>query len=107
MRSAQPTEVPTLHPTRKALADGGSGHVDELTDDEMVRSDLGANRDQFALIHPELGELAFRLDLCNGEMAARGPYQALRFAGAGAELQRDIAVFVLGTVGHNLAVGEA
>src|SRR5262249_15491653 len=107
MRSAQPAEIPTLHPTRKPLADRGPGHVDELTDHEMIGSDLGTDRDQFAFIHPELGEFAFRLNLCNGEIAARGLCQALRFAGARAELQRDIAVFVLGTVGDNLAVGEA
>ena len=73
----------------------------------MVGSDLGTHRYQLALVHPELGELAFGLDLCNGEMAARGLCQALRLAGAGAELQRDIAVLVFRAVADNLAVGKA
>src|SRR3979409_2469565 len=57
MRGAQPAEIPALHAARKALADRSPGHVDKLADDEVVGRDLGADRDQFALRHPKLGEL--------------------------------------------------
>src|SRR5690606_14815851 len=38
VRSTQATEVPALHAAREALADRGSGHVDQLALDE-VRSE--------------------------------------------------------------------
>src|SRR6266511_334606 len=64
------------------------------------------DQDQFAFVHPELGELAFGFDLGNGEMAAGGFGQVLRLAGAGAKLQRYIAVLFLGAVSDNLTIGE-
>src|SRR5262249_30693295 len=60
-----------------------------------------------ALLHPELGELALGLDLGDGEMAAVRLGQVLGPARAGAELQRHVAVLVLGAVGDDLAIGEA
>jgi hypothetical protein len=42
VRGAQAPEVPALHAAGKALADRRAGDIDELTDDEMVRRDLGA-----------------------------------------------------------------
>jgi len=107
VRGAQPAEVPALHATRKALADRGPGHVDKLPDDEVIGGDLGTDRDHIALLHPELGELALGLDLGDGEMAAFRLGQILRSARAGAELQRHVAVLVLGAVGDDLAIGEA
>src|SRR6516225_1491711 len=107
VRGAQPGEVPALHPTREALADRGPGHVHELPDDEVIGGDLGTDRDELALLHPELGELALGLDLGDGEMAAFRLGQILRSARAGAELQRHVAVLVLGAVGDDLAIGEA
>src|SRR5215468_196925 len=107
VRGAQPAEVPALHPTREALADRGPGHVDKLPDDEVIGGDLGTDRDQIALLHPELGELALGLDLGDGEMTAVRLGQVLWSARAGAELQRHVAILVLGAVGDDLAIGEA
>src|SRR5262245_50903745 len=106
VRGAQPAEVPTLHAARKALTDRSAGHVDKLPDDEVIGGDLGAHRDQIALFHAELGELALGLDLGDGEMAAVRLGQVLGPARAGTELQRHVAVFVLRAVGNNLAIGE-
>src|SRR5499427_4141955 len=82
VRGAQPGEVPALHATRKALADRGPGHVDELPDDEVIGGNLGTHRNELALLHPELGELALGLDLGDGEMAALRLGQILGRAGA-------------------------
>src|SRR5215471_5314752 len=68
VRGAQPGKVPALHATREALADRGSGHVDELPADEVIGG--------------ELGELALGLDLGDGEMAALRLGQILGRAGA-------------------------
>src|ERR1051325_9971182 len=67
MRRAQAAEVPALHRAGESLADRGAGDVDELADHEMVRRDLGADRDQPVAAHAELGELALGLDLGDGE----------------------------------------
>src|SRR5215813_11801432 len=107
VRGAQAAEIPALHATGKALADRGPGHVDKLPDDEVIGGDLGTDRDQIALLHPELGELALGLDLGDGEMTAVRLGQVLGSARAGAELQRHVAVLVLGAVGDDLAIGEA
>src|SRR5712671_1566641 len=60
---AQATEVPALHRAGEAFADRSAGDVHELPDNEMVCGDLGADRDEFVLLHAELGELALGLDL--------------------------------------------
>ena len=72
----------------------------------MVGGDLGADRDQRVVIDAELGELALGLDLGDGEMAAVGLGRALHLARAGAELQRDVAVLLLGAVGDDLAIAQ-
>ena len=72
MRGAQAAEVPALHAAGKALADRGAGDVDELAGDEMVGGDLGADRDQRVVADAEFRELALRLDLGDGEVAALG-----------------------------------
>ena len=59
------------------------------------------------VVDAELGELALGLDLGDGEVAAVGLGGALHLALAGAELQRDVAVLVLGAVGDDLAIAEA
>ena len=78
-----------------------------LADDEMVGGDLGADRDQRVVADAELGELALGLDLGDREVAALG-LGDVRFTlrGAGAELQRDVAVLVLGAVRDDLAIAE-
>src|SRR6476659_205643 len=82
VRGAQPAEIPPLHAAGKALADRGAGHVDKLADDEVVRRDLGTDRDQVTLSHAELGELALGLDIGDGEMTAVRLGEILRLAGA-------------------------
>src|SRR4029078_2471398 len=83
---AQAAEIPALHAAGKDLADRGAGAVDELSDDEMVSLDFGADRDQRVLRHAELGDLALRLDLGDGELATLGLRHVNGLAGAGAEL---------------------
>src|SRR6476620_42036 len=106
MGGAQPAEVPAFHAAGKPLADRGAGHVDELTDDEMIGSDFRADRDQVALLHPELRELAFRLDLGRGEMATRRLGQVLGLAHAGAQLQRHVTILLFRAVGDDLTIGK-
>jgi hypothetical protein len=106
VRRAQTAEIPALHAAREALADRGAGHVDELPRNEVVRRDLGTDRDHGVFAHAEFGHLALRLDLGDREVAAFGLGDVLHFAGAGAELQRDVAVLVDGAVADDLAIGK-
>src|SRR5215472_605251 len=107
VRRAQAAEIPPLHRAGETLADRGAGHVDELADHEVVRRDLGADRDQRVVAHAKLGELALGLDLGDGEVAALGLRHVVDLAGAGAELERDVAVLLLGAMTEHLALGEA
>ena len=107
VRGAQAGEIPALHAAGKALADRGAGDIDELAGDEMVGGDLGADRDHGVVADAELRELALRLDLGLGEMAALGLAHVAGAARAGAELQRHIAVLVLGAVADDLALRQA
>src|SRR5262245_21395330 len=106
VRGAQPAEVPALHRAGKALADRGAGDVDILADHEVVGHDLGADRDQRVLADPELGDLAFGLDLGHREVSALRLGHVLDLARARAELQCDIAVLVLGAMRDHLALGQ-
>src|SRR5262249_18439196 len=45
----QAGEVPALHRTGEALADGGAGDIDELPDNKMVGGDFSADRNQLVL----------------------------------------------------------
>src|ERR1700760_4205193 len=103
---AQTAEIPALHAAGQALADRGAGDVDELADDEMVSLDFGADRDQRILRHAELGDLALRLDLGDGELAALGLRHVDGLAGAGAELQRDVTVLVGRAVAQHMAIAQ-
>src|SRR5215211_3784439 len=107
VRGAQAAEVPALHRAGKALADGGAGHVDILADDEMIRRDLGADRNHRVLADAELSDLALGLDFGDGEMAAFGLGHVLDLAAAGAELQRDVTVLVLGAMSDDLALAQS
>src|SRR5580700_6018513 len=104
---AEAREIPALHAAGKSLAGRSAGDVDILADDEMIGRDLGADRDQAVIVDAELGEFSLGLDLGDREVAAVGLGGALHLALAGAELQRDIAVLVLGAVGDDLAIAEA
>src|ERR1700761_2445220 len=103
---AQAGKIPPLHAAGKPLAGRGAGDVDKLADHEMIGGDLGADRNERVVVDAEFGELALGLDLGDGEMAAIGPVGALHLTGAGTELQRHIAVLVLGTVADHLAIAE-
>src|SRR5438093_1332141 len=87
---AQTTEIPALHAAGKTLTDRGAGDVDELADHEMVRLNLGANRDQRVLGHAELGDLPLGLDLGHRKLAALCLRQIDGLPGSRTELQRDV-----------------
>src|SRR5262247_2977458 len=106
VRGAQAAEIPALHRPRKTLADRCAGHVDILADHEMVGRDLGADRDQRIVADAELGDLALGLHLGNGKVPALRLRDVLDLARAGAELQRDVAVLVLGAMRDHLALGQ-
>src|ERR1700759_3697582 len=103
---AQAAEIPALHAAGKALADRSAGDVDELADDEMVSLDFGADRDQRIFADAEFGDLALRLDLGGGELAAFGLRHVDGLAGAGAELQRDVTVLLGRTVAQHMAIAQ-
>src|SRR5262249_59649847 len=63
VRGAQPAEIPALHATGKALADRGPGHVDKLSDDEVIGGASGTARHEIAFPHPELADRSLVLDL--------------------------------------------
>src|SRR5262245_4757708 len=104
---AQAMEIPAFHRPGETLADGRAGDVDELSDNEMVGGDFSADRDQLLLLNAELGELALGLHLGSCEIAAVGLVYVVALARAGAKLNGDIAVLVLGAMRNHLAVGEA
>src|ERR1051326_1955740 len=55
---AQAGKIPALHATGKPLAGRRAGHIDKLADDEVIRRDLGTDRNQRFLVDAEFGELA-------------------------------------------------
>src|ERR1700734_4030946 len=89
---AEAGEIPALHTAGKTFAGRSTGDVDILTDDKMVRRDLGTHRNKGVVIDAEFGELALGLDLGDREVAAVGFGRRLHLALAGAELKRDVAV---------------
>src|SRR5213079_869073 len=103
---AQTTEIPALHAAGKTLTDRGAGDVDELADHEMVRLNLGANRDQRVLGHAELGNLPLGLDLGHRKLAALCLRQIDGLAGTRTELQRDVTVLLGRAVAQHLAIAE-
>jgi hypothetical protein len=107
VRGTQTAEVVALHDAGKAFADGRARHVDILSLDEMVSGDLGAHLDQIVGAHAELCEFPLGLDIGNGESSARRARQPLHLGPAGAELNRCVAVLLLGALADNLAIVEA
>src|SRR6201995_2931491 len=103
---AQTAEIPALHAAGKALADRGAGDVDELADYEMVSLDFGADRDQRILRHAELGDLAPRLDLGEGELAALGLRHVDGLAGARTELEGDVTVCLGRAMAQHMAIAQ-
>src|SRR6185437_7280135 len=104
VRSAQAAEIVPLHDAGKAAALARAGDIDELPGDEMRRRDLGAHLDERVGRHAELDELALRLDLRLGEMAALRLGHVLDLGLADAELERGVAVLVRAAHGDDLAV---
>jgi hypothetical protein len=90
----------------EALADRGALDVDRLAGDVVVGGDLRAHFDQRIGNDAELGHHRLRLDQRLGEVPAQALAGVLGLLGAGAELQRDIAVNVLRALGHHLAAFE-
>ena len=107
MRSAEPGEIPAFHTASKTLTDSNAGDVDELSGDKMVGRNLRANRNHRILGHAEFCKLALGLNLLLAEIAAVGLAHIVRAARTRSELQRDIAVLVLGAVSDHLALREA
>src|SRR5690606_39217955 len=58
VRGTQTAEVPALHGAREALALAGAGDVHELTRNEVVRRDLGADVDQVLRTDTKLCQFA-------------------------------------------------
>src|SRR6266702_989155 len=103
---AQTAEIPALHAAGKTLTDRGAGDVDELADHEMVRLDLGADRDQRVFRHAELGDLALGLHLGDRELAAFSLRQIDGLADTGANLKSDVAVLLGRAVTQHLAIAQ-
>src|SRR3954470_19232799 len=103
---AQAAEIPALDAPGKALADRGASDIDELADHEMIRLNFGAHRDQRVFRDAEFGDLALRLDLGNGKLAALGLGQIDGLARARTQLQRDVTVLLAGAVTQHLAVAQ-
>ena len=102
----QAAEIPALHGAGEALAGARPGHVDELTDDEMIRRDLGADRQQRVFLDAKFGELQLRLDLRDRKPAALGLRHILDLGAADPELDGGIAVAILGPVRDDLTAVE-
>src|SRR3569623_3019539 len=107
VRGAQTAEVPALHAAGETLADRDAADVDELAFDEVIGGDFRADRDQRIVADAEFRELALRLDLRLGEVAAIGLAHVAGATRARTELQRDVTVVVLGAMSHDLALRQA
>ena len=70
----------------------------------MVRRDLRAHRNERVGRDTKLRDLALRLDLGDGEMAALGARDILHFRLADAELDGGIAILLDGAVRDDLAM---
>src|SRR5690606_8633666 len=98
VRRVETAEIVALHDALEAFADRRAGDVHELADDEVIGAELGAHLHDRIGGHPEFGEDALRLDLRLGEMAAHRLRHVLRLAPAGADLERDVAVLLVGAL---------
>ena len=72
----------------------------------MVGRDLGSDIDEVLGGNPELGELPLRLYRGLGEMAAHRLWRVLDLAQPDPELKGRIAVLLVGTLSHDLAIVE-
>ncbi|MCY1300018.1 hypothetical protein D9M70_495740 [compost metagenome] len=104
MRCTQTTEVVALDRTSKALADRGTGDVNELAGNEMVGRQFCTDVDQVVRGNAELDELRLRLDVGSSKMAAHRLRRVLDLRTAGAQLDSHVAVLLFRTLGYHLAV---
>src|ERR1700751_4221775 len=72
----------------------------------MVGLDFGADRDQRILAHAKFGDLAFRLDLGDGELAALGLRHVDGLAGARSQLTAAVTVCLGRAMAQHLAIAE-
>jgi hypothetical protein len=107
VRGAQAGEIPALHATGKALADGNAANIDELAGDKVIGGDLRADRNQRVLADAKLGKLALGLDLLLSEVTTIGLAHIIYAARPRADLECDIAILIFGTVGNHLALRKA
>ena len=103
---AHSAEAPALHSALETLALGRALDVDILAGDEMVGGDLRAHVEQGVLGDDELRDPRLRLHLGLAEMAALRLGDVLHLGGAGAQLERGIAVASRFLAGHDLNVFE-
>ena len=104
VRGAKTAEVPALHTAREALTDRGARDVHELTRDEVIGGDFGADGDDCILGDAEFRDLALRLDLGDGEPSTLCLRNVLDLGLADADLQRRVAVLVLRPMGDHLTL---
>ena len=72
----------------------------------MIRRDLGADRKQRVFFDTEFGQLHFGLDLGDREVATLRLRYILDLGAAYAELDRGIAIAILGPMRHDLTAIE-
>src|SRR5262249_55336803 len=96
---AQAAEIVAAGGARESAALGGADDIDELSRHEMFGRELGAHLDEPVLGDAELGELALRLELRLGEVAAHRLRHVLHLGLADAELKRGVAVLLLRALG--------
>src|SRR5215472_725989 len=104
MARTQATEIMAPHDARESPALGGADDINELSRHEMFGRELGADLDEPVLGDAELGELALRLELRLGEVAAHWLRHILHLGLADAELERGVAVLLLRSLGDDVAI---
>ncbi len=105
MGGTQATEAPTLHGAGKALTNGVTGDIDQLTSDEVFSGDKRADRKQaLFILDAEFCNLLLQTDFGLGESFALRLVDVLLLGPACADLNREIAVAIGCAVGSNLAL---
>src|SRR5690606_265149 len=96
-----------LHDTLEALTDRRAGNVNLLARYEMVSCDFSAHLDEVLRGYPELGDLCLRLNGGSCEVTAQSLRRVLYLGKTDTKLNSRIAVLLLGTVCHDLAIFHA
>src|SRR3546814_10240967 len=90
--------------TGEALTDSVADDIDELADDEMLHREFSADIHHRFGGDAELDDLALRLDIRLGEVAAHGLGHVLRLGSLDTDLKSGITVLLLGALCHHLAI---